>query len=57
MINVKNGKDRTTLKSMRSDRKFFMNNKKNTLLPILYHTKGGLSSDLQVKQFVAKRSN
>ena len=46
MINVKNGKDRTTLKSMRSDRKFFMNNKKNTLLPILYHTKGGLSSDL-----------
>lgn len=47
MINFQNGKDRTILKSMRSDRKFFMNNKKNTLLPILYHTKGGLSSDLQ----------
>lgn len=47
MINVKNGKDRTTLKSMRSAN--FMKNKRNTLLPVLYHTKGGLSSDLQVE--------
>lgn len=41
MIYVQNGKDRTTLKSMRSDRKFFMNNKKKYFVTyIIPHERG-----------------